>query len=447
MNKKIFFLIAIGSLLFSSCAKQISNNDNSGSNSNESSQKGNGGGGNNNNNTPVNLKEISSEEATSLLQTIKEKAQNLPKPYRFEMKENDKYLNASGSWYEVSYDYIYAVNADDDFYYSWENKSDNHLDDKGLMMRKKDANNEEISYVESFEYGDGDEVDTYVKAVKKKDNEIYDFQSKIYISNYADAVEFVKEYMDAAVTGENVTPEAVEEMLDYYSGYGYSVTATFKADNNGNMDITVITALDSLDGATTSQLKRAEETLSFRNYYFKSLISNNNNVDNGYRNFDIKMYYESTSFALPNDWQNNLVNPGSSTYPASQLNAFLNRKGVTEEVPSLACEGANYEYYTENNSWGEQFYIRVFTDSINTTFGNLFNTMPETWDTSFTSFDGNTLVPRGFTSTSPNGQLKINVEMSSDDFIYLIFSPQSVSAQQQSNKIKKPYFQKDLGHF
>lgn len=427
MNKKLVFLIVIGSLLFSSCAKHISNDDNNGSNSDENSANNNGGG-NKNKDTPVNLKEISLEEATSLLETIKEKSQNLPKPYRFEMKENDKYTNASGSWYEVSYDYVYAVNANNDFYYSWESKSGNHLDDKGQMMRKKDADNEEISYVESFEYGDDNEVDTYVKAVKKKDNAIYDFQSKIYISNYADAVEFVKEYMDAAVTGEEVTPRAVEEMVDYYKDYGYSITATFKADNNGNLDITVITALDSEEGARSSQLKKAEETLSFRNYYFKSLISKNDTLDNGYRNFDVKMYYENTSFAIPDNWQNNLVVPGVSTYPASQLNAFLSRKGVTEEVPNLAYEGANYEFYTENNSWGEEFYIRVFTDDINTAFMSLYTMMPESWDTSFTSFDSNTFLPHGFTSISPNGQLKINVEMSSNDFIYLIFSPQSVSA-------------------
>lgn len=427
MNKKLVFLIVIGSLLFSSCAKHIYSSNNSEPNGDESSQNGNGGGGNKNNNTPVNLKEISLEDATSLLETIKEKSQNLPKPYRFEMKENDKYTNASGSWYEVSYDYVYAVNANNDFYYSWESKSDNHLDDKGQMMRKKDANNEEISYVESFEYGDDDEVDTYVKAVKKKDNDIYDFQSKIYISNYADAVEFVKEYMDAAVTGEEVTPQAVEEMVDYYKDYGYSITATFKADNNGNLDITVITALDSEEGARSSQLKKAEETLSFRNYYFKSLISKNDMLDNGYRNFDVKMSYESTSFTIPNTWQNNLVAPGTNAYPATQVNSFLTRKGVTEEVPNLAYEGANYEYYTENNTWGEQFYIRVFVDDVNTAFMSLYTMMPESWDTNFTSFKGSTLLPNGFTSTSPNGTLQIVVETSSDDFIYLIFTPNTAS--------------------
>ena len=378
MKKRFLFIASIGAILLSSCG--LMNGE----------------------------RELSDEEIDSLFAKITEKSKEEVKDFNLKYKETRKYLEDDKLKTMVE-DCVASANHDGEFSLSRERTIDGKKDLSELSIRKKDSTYEIVNYeMSNYYYEEDNEIDETV--VVKKDNPAYQYQLDMNFyegAHFAEEIDYVTE--DYA-TGENFTKEKIKEMVDYYDGYGYAVTSSYVGNTNGTLTIKVTTQPKNASEKTApTDLKIAEESVTFKNHRFVELVSNNTYVSGESRNYNIKMEYKSSILALPNGWKNKILAFPPAEFPSQQVSEYLASKGVTDEVPTLSYNGACY--LNSLDSYG--LSVKVIANDVDAVYTALCNAFPETYDKQAFSYNATTLEILSYKFTSPNQQIEITVGKSS----------------------------------
>lgn len=366
-------------------------------------------------------KEMTAEEAEAILTQIKEQAANLSYPFRFDYKETTEYKDENGAddgSEEEQYTLVY--NKANDFYYSYIHKEDGALglDVKGII--KEDKNEEEVCYSEETYYHEpgAEDDETFIYVAAKKDNPIYDFQCEYEVLNGLTDFEYIEEAFLALINAENYTMENIQDMVTYYASNGYKVTASYKGNEKGNMDIRVLT--EPIDSSKTTGLKKGDETISFENFKFTKLVSVSEQFDGEKLTVNASVKYAQSTFSLPSGWKDHLLDKGLTAFPEAALASFLTTNNVSEEVPSLAQEGAAYDYYINEYSFGDSMCIRIHVEDGDAAFNAIHDAFPNSWTIEESSYRDNVVV--GYHFTSPLNQIEITAE-NHDSWISVFYSP------------------------
>ena len=368
-------------------------------------------------------KEMTAEEAEAILTRIQEQAATLNYPYRFDYKEMTEYKDENGADDGSEEEqYVLVYNKANEFYYSYTSKEDGVLlrDAKGII--KEDRGEEEVCYSEETYYNEpgaeDDEKD--ISAAAKKDNPIYDFQCEYEVLNGLTDFEYIEEAFSALISAENYTLENIQNMMEYYASRGYKVTASYKGNENGNMDIRVLT--EPMDSSQTTGLKKGDETISFENYKFTKLVSVSEQFDGEKLTINASMKYTQTTFSLPNGWKDHVLDKGLTAFPSEALASFLTTNNVSEEVPSLAQQGAAYDYYVNEYSFGDTMCVRIHVEDGNAAFSAIHDAFPNSWTIEESSYRDNVVV--GYHFTSPLQQIEITAE-NHNTWISVFYSPKT----------------------
>ena len=379
MNKKFLFFVSMSAILLSSCGLMSGD------------------------------RELSDEEVNSLMAKISEKSKERVTDFSIEYKETSKYFENDGSLTNMEGTCLASINKSGEFSLSRERKINGKNDISELSIRKLDSTYELVNY-EMSNYYDPDNPEIDETVVVKKDNPAYQYQLEM---DFYDGLNFQQEveYMVGDyISGETFSKENIKENVDYYDSNGYSVTASYIGNTNGSITIKVTTQPKNPNEKTEpNDLKIAEETVTFKNYRFTELVSNNTYVNGEARNFRIKMEYQSRVAALPSGWKNKIVAFPSREFPTQQVSAYLSANGVTDEVPTLSYNGACYS--NSLDSYGLR--VKVIANDVNAVYTSLCNAFPESYDKQAFSFNATTLEILSYKFTSPNQQIEITVGKSS----------------------------------